>query len=141
MMVSSERASLVRRFLVDAYSEGNLDLLDAIVAEDYVDRNAPPGTAPGRDGVRNLMAYFRGAFPDFHFSIEETIEEGDKIAVRYTVSGTHLGELFGIPPTGKTVSVGGISIYRVAGDRLQEAWVQYDALGLMQQLGAVPADG
>lgn len=139
MMVGSESVALVRRFLVDAYSEGNFDILDEILDVDYVDRNAPPGTPPGREGIRGLMAYFRSAFPDFRFEIEDTIEERDRIAVRYTVTGTHRGELFGIPATGKTISIGGISIYQVEGGRLREAWVQYDALGMMRQLGVAAA--
>ena len=140
-MYTADNKALVRRFLEDAYSAGKLELLDELLAPSYVDRDAPPGTPPGRDGIRALMTTFRSAFPDFHFTIEDQIAEGDKVATRYTVRGTHQGALFGIPPTGKQVTVRGISVYRIADGQLHEAWVNYDALGMMQQLGVVPLPG
>jgi steroid delta-isomerase-like uncharacterized protein len=82
---------------------------------------------------------FRAAFPDLHFAIEDQIAEGDKVVTRYTFSGTQQGPLMGIPATGKHVSITGISIYRVVNGKMQAAWIEYDMLGLMQQIGMVPA--
>jgi len=84
---------------------------------------------------------FRAGFPEARFIVEDVIGEGEKVVVRYSVEGAHTGNFFGIPATGKQISMGGISVYRVIGGKLAEAWVQYDQLGLMQQLGVIPMPG
>jgi steroid delta-isomerase-like uncharacterized protein len=137
-MSAEDNKTLARRFLEEAYSQGRLELLDQLLAPDYADRDAPPGFPANRDGVRVLMRSFRTAFPDLRFEIDDELADGDRVAVRYTVTGTQQGPLMGLPPTGKSIRIRGISIYRIAEGKLQEAWVQYDALGMMQQLGAVP---
>jgi predicted ester cyclase len=104
----------------------------------YVDHDAGPGVPPGIEGIRGIITTFRTAFPDLAFEIHDQIQEGDRLATRYTFHGTHQGPLWAIPATGRRVSMKGISIYRVSGSRLAEAWVQYDSLGLMQQLGMAP---
>jgi steroid delta-isomerase-like uncharacterized protein len=138
-MSAEDNKRLAGRFLVDAYSQGRLELLDQLLAPDYADRDAPPGFPPNRDGVRELMRSFRTAFPDLRFEVDDELADGDQVAVRYTVTGTHQGPLMGMPPTGKPIRIRGISIYRIAAGQLQEAWVQYDALGMLRQLGGVPA--
>lgn len=130
--------TIAQRFLQDAFEGGNLDLLDQLLAPSYVDHDAPPGLPPGPAGIRILFTTFRGAFPDLRFKIHDVVAEGDRVVTRYTFTGTQKGELMGIPPTGKAVEMPGISMYRVAEGRLQEAWVQYDMLGMLRQLGAVP---
>lgn len=91
-------------------------------------------------GIKMVLGGFRAGMPDVSFVIEDTISEGDRIAVRYTASGTHTGEYFGIPATGRAVSFTGVTLFRVADGLLQESWVQYDALGLMRQLGVIPGE-
>ncbi len=86
-----------------------------------------------------LVMMFRTAFPDWVEAVEDVIAEGDKVVVRVAGTGTHQGEFQGIPPTGRRVTANGMGIGRIVGGRIVEAWAAYDALGLMQQLGAVPA--
>jgi predicted ester cyclase len=81
---------------------------------------------------------FRGAFPDIAHTIEDQVAEGDKVVTRLRAHATHKGELMGIPPTGEEVTIEGISIWRIANGKIKECWVNYDALGLLQQLGAIP---
>ena len=89
----------------------------------------------------HLATMYRTAFPDLHFTVEDQIAEGDMVANRVTARGTHQGEFMGIAPTGKQVTVTGITIDRIAGDKLEESWASWDFLGLMQQLGAIPEPG
>ena len=138
--MSIEQNKLVaHRFFEDAYNTGNLDLLDQLLTSDYVDQKAPPGTPAGPEGIKQVISMFRAAFPDLHFTIEDQIAEGDKVVTRYTFSGTQQGPLMGIPATGKHVRITGISVYRVVNGKMQAAWIEYDMLGLMQQIGMVPA--
>jgi steroid delta-isomerase-like uncharacterized protein len=94
---------------------------------------------PNREGFRQILAKFREALPDVHLTIEDEFADGDTVIQRISATGTHKGEFQGIPPTGKKVKVNGIHIWRFANGKAIENWVQLDALGLMQQLGAIPA--
>jgi|SRR5579884_1036589 steroid delta-isomerase-like uncharacterized protein len=140
-MSIEQNKSIARQFFEDAYNTGNVDLLEQLLAPTYVDEKAPPGTPSGPQGIAEVITMFRRAFPDLRFTIEDQIAEGDRVATRYTFRGTQRGELMGIPPTGKQVSIGGISIYRIADGKMQQAWIEYDMLGLLQQLGVVPPAG
>ncbi len=97
------------------------------------------GEAYGREGDRMRTTAMVAAFPDGKWILDDAISEGDRVVVRYTFQGTHQGELLGIPPTGKSVIMTGISIYRVVNGLFTEIWESYDKLGLMQQLGVIPA--
>ena len=129
---------VAHRFFEDAYNTGNVALLEELLTPTYVDHKAPPGTPPGPAGIAQVIMMFRKAFPDLHFTIEDQVAEDDQVATRYTFRGTQQGELMGIAPTGKQVSIGGISIYRFTDGKMQQAWIEYDMLGLLQQLGVVP---
>jgi len=131
--------SITRQFFEEAYNRGNLALLDQLLAPNYVDQKAPPGTPSGPQGIAGIITMFRQAFPDLHFTIEDQIAEGDEVATRYTFRGTQQGALMGIPASGKSVAISGISIYRITDGKMDQAWVEYDMLGLLQQIGAVPA--
>ena len=98
-----------------------------------------PGLPPGLEGVKQMVTMTRTAFPDVQSIIDDVIVEGDKVAVRWTVRGTHRGELRGMPPTGKQVTLTGITISRFAGGKVVERWDGYDRLGMYQQLGLIPA--
>jgi steroid delta-isomerase-like uncharacterized protein len=139
-MSSEENKALVRRFFEET-SRGNLDVLDELMSESYVDHNLPPGLPPGREGQRQLIRSYLRAFPDLRFTIEDLIAEGDKVVTRGHYQGTQQGEFLGIPPTGKQVNVALIDIVRLADGKLVEHWIEADNLGMLQQLGAIPMLG
>ncbi len=134
---------LSRRVAEEAFSRGNMEVIDELIAEDFVnhDPTSPPGLPPGREGVKELVRFYRGAFPDTQLIIDDQIAEGDKVVTRYTARGTHQGDFAGIPPTGRQVTGTGITIDRIEGGKIVETWTHWDNLGLLQQLGVVPAMG
>jgi len=136
-----ENKVLARRFISEGWDKGNLGILDELLAPTYVDHNPPPGLPADREGAKQGITLFRTAFPDLKNTIEDLVAEGDKVVGRLISRGTHRGEFQGIPPTGKQVVVEGIFIGRVAGGKLVETWGQFDAIGLLQQLGAMPPAG
>ncbi len=140
-MSTDENKALVRRAYEELVNRGNLARIEELVREDYVDHTQAPGWPTDREGLRQQVAYFRSAFPDIHVTLEELIAEGDTVAVRQTMRGTHRGEFFGIPPTGRPVTLAGIHLWRVADGQLVEHRANNDDLGLLQQLGAIPAPG
>lgn len=125
----------------EAISQGNLDAFYATVDPSIVDHSGLPGLAPGLEGVKQWFNTLRSAFLDLRIDAEDIIAEGDKVVARYSVTGTHQGEFWGIGPTGKQVTFSGIDIVRVADGKLVEHWGEVNTLGLMQQLGAIPAPG
>jgi len=133
--------AVVRRQTEDLWNQGNLDVIDEIYATDYV-RHDPlsPGIS-GSEGVKQLIATYRAAFPDIHFTTEDIIAEGDLVAARWTSTGTQTGDLMMDPPipaTGVQGTSTGISIYRIANGKIVEEWAEWDALGMMEQLGVMP---
>lgn len=140
-MSPEENKALVRSFWDELYLKGNLGVIDQFVAPDVIDHNPLPGQGPGVEGVKQLFALFRQAFPDAQVSVEDIIAEGDKVVIRTSVCATHSGAFMGISPTGKTVSTSGIEIIRIAGGKMVERWGAADDLGLMQQMGGVQAPG
>jgi steroid delta-isomerase-like uncharacterized protein len=140
MMGTEHNETIVRQWM-EAWNGGLAGLVravDDLMADDYVrhDPNAPE--VRGREAQKQLVTMFLTAFDDFHLTIEDLLAEGDKVAGRLTARATHKGELFGIPPTGRQVTVSMLEIYRLAGGKIAEQWFLMDALGLMQQLGAIP---
>jgi steroid delta-isomerase-like uncharacterized protein len=135
---TEENKALVRRFVDEVQSAGNTDAIDEICSPEFVNHSAPPRVPSNREGVKQLTAMFRQAFPDSYFTIEDMMAEGEKVATRKTFHGTHQGEFMGIPPTGQQVSMGLIDIVRIADGRVVEHWSMADNLGMMQQLGIVP---
>ena len=138
--MSAENKAIVRR-LIEGFNRGDLDVFDELGAPDLVNHSAPPGIPPTREGWKQGAAMFRAAFPDLHIHIEAEIAEGDLVTTRFTGHGTHQGELMGIPATGKEVTVSGINIARIAGGKIMERWEEFDMMGMMVQLGVVPALG
>jgi steroid delta-isomerase-like uncharacterized protein len=138
--MSSETNKIVsRRFFEEVFGKGKLNVLDEIIATDYV--NSGPGTLPGLptgpEGAKQLVTVYRNAFPDVRFTIDEQIAEGDQVVTRWTADGTHQGELVGIPATGKTSTVTGIAIDRIVNGKIAESWGIFDQFGMMQQLGVI----
>jgi steroid delta-isomerase-like uncharacterized protein len=127
-------ADLVRRLHAALLDARDPAVVDAFFADDFVSHNNPPGFPPGVDGVKQFFSMFRDAFPDVSVVIDELVADGDRVAVATTFTGTHQGELMGMAPTGKRVSVTGIDIVRVAGGRIVEHRGLTDIVGLMRQL-------
>jgi steroid delta-isomerase-like uncharacterized protein len=140
--MSEENKALARRFLEEAFNEGNLGVVDEIVASDYVLHDpALPEEIRGPEGVKGFVQMYRSAYPDTDITVEEQIAEGDDVVTRWTGRGTHQGELLGVPPSGNRVEVAGITIDRISGGKFAESWTNYDALGMLQQIGAIPPPG
>jgi steroid delta-isomerase-like uncharacterized protein len=140
-MASTDYIAIHRRYHDEVINQGDLDLVDAIFTPDYVDHPFGGPDIQGPAGLKQFLGMFRQAFPDAQFTLEDRIVGDDRIAVRWTMHGTQQGEFQGIPPTGKVVTVTGMAIHRFEGDQIQESWDYFDALGLLQQLGAVPPSG
>ena len=139
-MSTEQNKALVRQMVEEVFNQGNVSKADEFLAPNFVEREElPPGIPRDREGVKQLTTMLRNAFPDFKARIDDIVAEGDKVVIRQTWSGTHKGEFMGVPPTGKSVSFGVIDIIRIAGGKGVEHWGQMDSMGLMQQLGAIPA--
>jgi steroid delta-isomerase-like uncharacterized protein len=136
-MSPQEHKALVQRFVDEAQTKGNLDAVDEFLAKSFIDHSALPGFSPDRDGVKQLFAVFRTAFPDFRAVIHDQIAEGDKVVTRKTFHGTHQGEFFGIPATGKQVTIEVIDIVQFGNGKIIDHWNVVNQLGLMQQLGVI----
>jgi predicted ester cyclase len=141
-MTAGPHEALFRRWIDEAWNRGDLAVLDEIVAPGFV-RHAPgePREWRGPEGMKQFITVFRTGFPDLHITVDDVVAAGEKVAYRGTATGTHRGELMGIAPTGKPVTIPYLVLARVAGGRFQEDWLNYDALGMLQQLGALPAPG
>ena len=137
-MSAEENKALVRRFVEGFWNEGNKAAADELFAPDAEIR-MPTGELVDLEGLKGFAGEFRGSFPDWHSTFEELIAEGDRVAERWTGRGTHRGDLQGIPPTGKRVEAPGSVFYRVVGGKIVEFRGQLDMMGMMQQLGVIPA--
>jgi len=140
-MSTEQNKALARRILEEIIDRGNMSLVDELIAPDWVVHPTPPGLPPGREGLKLMVNMYHSAFPDMKTTIHDIIAEGDKVVVRMTHSATHKGEFMGMPPTGKSVSFEEIAIMRFAEGKNVDLWSQSDSMGLMQQLGAMPAPG
>jgi steroid delta-isomerase-like uncharacterized protein len=136
--MSEENKALVRRFGAEAQIGGNIEVVDELLAEDFVDHSAFPGFPPNREGVKQLFAALHAAFGDLHATIHQQVAEGGKVATRKTLHGVHRGEFMGVAPTGKHVAFDVTDILYVEGGKITDHWNVVDQLGLMRQLGAVP---
>jgi steroid delta-isomerase-like uncharacterized protein len=136
---AEENKAVSRRVLQEVIGKGNLDVIDQLIAADYAYFAPGSPEVRGPEGYRQLVTMYRSAFPDLTMTEDDILAEGDKVVMRWTGSGTHRGELMGIPPTGKRVNVSGILISRFAGGKIVEEHEIFDALGMLQQLGVVPA--
>jgi steroid delta-isomerase-like uncharacterized protein len=138
--MSEENKAVARRFIEEVWNNGNLDAIDELIAENHVDHDpAQAGGPGGREAMRAFVEMYRSGYPDTHLAIGEVIAEGDLVAMTWTATGTHQGELMGIQPTGRSITVTGIGVDRISGGQIVESWGNYDALGMLVQLGAIPA--
>ena len=137
-MSADANKEIVRRLGVEPW-EGNIGVIDELVTPDYVGHDpSQPEDMRGPEGVKQFVTTYLTAFPDGRITIDEQLAEGDLVASHWTGRGTQQGDLMGIPPTGKQVTVTGITISRVKDGKVVEEWTNWDTLGLLQQLGVVP---
>jgi len=122
-----------RRFIEEILGKGRFDPLKELTTDEYIDHSLPSGVTPLQS-----LAGFRAGFPDSRVSVEGLVAEGDYVVVRWVLHATNTGDFFGMPATGKPVTLRGISMYRISEGKMVEGWVEYDQLNLMQQLGVVP---
>lgn len=134
-----DNEAIVRRFIEGYQNTGDESVAEEILADDFVDHCPFGPFTPDREGVKQLFRALRAAFPDLHAEIKDQFSAGDKVVTRKTFHGTNDGEFMGMPPTGKRVSFDVIDILRLRDGQFTDHWNVVDALGLMQQLGAVPA--
>jgi serine phosphatase RsbU (regulator of sigma subunit)/predicted ester cyclase len=118
--------ALVRRYFEEVWGKGNVAAVDEFMAPDYVEHTGPPGSRPGRDTLKQYVAMYHNAFPDWRSTLHDILAQGDRVAYRWSTSGTHLGEWAGIPPTGLHMTLRGITIHRIAGGRSVESWASVD---------------
>lgn len=142
-MSSEANKAISRRFFDEIFGQGKLAAADEIISSGHVNSGpgSLPGLPPGREGTKMFVTAYRSAFPDVHFTIDEQIAEGDMVMTRWTASGTHKGELAGIPPTGKAVTVTGITVDRIMNGQTIASWGIFDQFGMLQQLGVIPSPG
>ena len=132
--------TVARRLAEEVFSQGNLRTFDEILAPDYVNHNMPvPGIPGTKDGFRQIVVATRQAFPDVHVTIQDMVAEGDSVVFRDTVQATSRGAFFGVPANGRRLAWTEIHFLRVRGGQIAEHWTNFDQLGILQQLGAIPA--
>jgi predicted ester cyclase len=129
----------VRRYLDEAWNKGNLAIMDELMAPEYA--RYTPAAQLDREGQKQRIAGFRLAFPDIHLEVDRIIAEGDSVAFRMIMRGTHQGPLLGVAPTGQSVIITATDIVRFANGKIVEHWGNMDELGLLRQFGAFPARG
>ena len=130
--------ALVRQYYDEALSTGNLDRLDELVAEDFVDHEQLLNIPSTRTGLKQKYTLLRTGFPDLHFVVEDLFGVGEQVAARVTVRGTHTAEFMGRPPTGRTFAVTSVGIFRFVEGLIAEHWGVFDQMGMLAQLGALP---
>ncbi len=136
--MSEDNKAVARRFY-EIFAEGNVDALGEVMTEDAVvhdEQNPFPGE--GLEGAKKLITMYREGFPDIAFDIEFQVAEGDLVATRWSSSGTHKGAVMGIEPTGNRAAPTGITIDRIENGKVVETWNNWDTLGLLQSMGAIP---
>ena len=141
-MAVERNETVSRRFYDEVWNGGDLAVIDQLADPSAVTHD--PSVAEdirGTEGMKELIASYRRAFPDVKLVVADMFSDGDKVAVRWTATGTHRGELMGLAPTGRRSSVTGISIEHYRDGRVVEVWINWDTLGLLQQIGAAPAPG
>jgi len=139
--MSEENKAIYRRWFEEVVTGRNLALADELLAPDYA-LHFPGFPGPvDREGHKQLLMMFHHGFPDWQETIDDVVAEGDKVVIRVTGRGTHQGEFMGIPATGEQVTATGVGIGRIEAGRIAESWAEYDALGMMQQLGVVSQQG
>ena len=137
-MSAEANKAVMRRFWEELFNQQRFEVAEDIIAPDYTNHDLIPGETPGRAGLTQFVRLTHAMAPDIRYAVEDLLAEGDRVVTRWSAAGTQQGEFAGIPPTGRPFAITGIAIHRIAGGQVAEAWNNWDALGLMQQLGVVP---
>jgi steroid delta-isomerase-like uncharacterized protein len=138
---TTRNKQLVDDFIQELFTKGDLDAVDRYLHPEFVNHDPDfPGAPEGPEALRQAAAMMREALPDWHSDVHQLVAEGDLVVERFTASGTHRGELMGAPPTGETVVLRGINIFRVDGDRIVERWAGSTTSGCCAGSGWSPAD-
>ena len=137
-LLDRNKNQIAVNFTEEMWDKGNLKIADEILSKDFIDHDPVTGQLPGLNGYKQMVIDFRNAFPDLRVKNEDVIVEGDKIVVRWTAHGKHSGQLMNIPPTNKSVMLKGIDILLVENNKIVERWGEFDALGMLSQLGVLP---
>ena len=136
-MANDDATAIIMRYAEEVFNGGKLDAVDSYIDPAYI-RHDPglPFDVAGPEGIRQLVTAYRTAFPDIHLTCQAIVADGDRVAAHWAVSGTHRGDLMGMPPTGKSISLAAIEIFRLAGGKIAEQWVVVDNTTMLRQLGA-----
>lgn len=139
-MQTEDNKTLMRRFIEEVFNKKNMAAIDELIAPDHIDHSPTAAHLPsGIEGARQAIGMMLAAFPDMRVTVEDMIAEGDKVAFRMTSRGTQQGAFGSIPPTGKQVTISTIDIVRIEDGKIAEEWGIDDVMGLLQQLGVIPA--
>lgn len=134
----TDNAAIIQRFIDEVINQGRYEVCDEIVAEDFLELDPLPGQRQGREGLKEIIAMMRSAFPDIHWVTNECISSGDKVVTRFNWTGTHRGDFLGIPATGRPVTVKGVVIDRLVNGLMTDSRILMDTFGMMMQLGVIP---
>lgn len=138
--MAHENSALIRRWFEEVWNLGRMEAIDEMASPDVVGHGqAQHDTVIGREQFRTFAQGFRAAFPDLKVTIDQLVEQGDKVVVRWSATMTHRGTFLDFPPTGRKASITGTSIQRISSGKIVEGWDNWDQLGLLVQIGAVPA--
>jgi steroid delta-isomerase-like uncharacterized protein len=141
MSTGSNKEVVLQRWYRELWDTWNIAVADDLLTEDYRLHLSGVPAAADRDFTKQIVAMFSAAFPDLRHTVDEMIAEGDTVAARWTVEGTHRGDFQGIPPTGRPIRVSGTTVHHLADGKIKETWLTLDNLDLLQQLGAMPRAG
>lgn len=135
----SDASEVIRRLIEDVYGEGKIELIDELVHEDYVEHPMPEGFSPDREGLKSFVQALRAALSDMEATVERVVVDGDELAFRWRITGTHSGEFMGIPPSGNRIETTGNDVGLMREGKVVERWCEQDMLSLLTQLGAIDA--
>jgi steroid delta-isomerase-like uncharacterized protein len=138
-MTEQPNKAVVRSYYEEVFNERNVDLIDQLSVEDYVEHDPFPGQGNGRSDLKARVRLILDSMNPLRFEIEDIVAEGDRVVVRWSQTGTQSGNFMGIPPSGRNFTFAGIDVHRLRDGRMAEHWHVIDLFGLLQQLGAIPA--
>jgi steroid delta-isomerase-like uncharacterized protein len=138
-MSTTENKAVIAAFLEEVINQKRLERADDLVLENFVELDPLPGQEQGREGLKGILAMLFAAFPDMHWVIDEMVAEDDNVVTRFTWTGTHGGSFMGMPATGRSVTVKGVVMDKLMGGKMAESRILMDNMGMMMQLGAIPA--
>lgn len=140
-MSTGANRAMLQRFWEEIFNQANTKTLDEIVAKDYLNHDLVPGEGPGSEGLKQFVHLLHNSFADLRFEPTQMVAGDDKVVTRWEATGTHSGEFMGVPATGKKIKATGMAMHRIENGKIVEAWNNWDALGLLTQLGAIPQPG